>query len=216
MPNRSRLTAIPFALLLAASAVSVPALAAPAQNQALALNAAPVALVQAAVENVLGTIQTDPETRNGDVGKTIAVVQRQFLPYTDFERTTRLAVGPAWKTATPEQQRQLFEQFQALLVRSYALSLTQLREQSVKFKYQAGPASGNDAVVETHVINNGDDNQIDYRLQRTPGGWRIYDINMMGAWLIEVYRKQFAEIVARDGVDGLLAYLTRHNARQAH
>lgn len=216
MPNRLRLTAIPFALLLAASAISIPALAAPAQNQSLALNAAPVALVQAAVENVLGTIQTDPDTRNGDVGKTVAVVQRQFLPYTDFERTTRLAVGAAWKTATPEQQRQLFEQFQALLVRSYALSLTQLREQSVKFKYQAGPASGNDAVVETHVINNGDDNQIDYRLQRTPAGWRIYDINMMGAWLIEVYRKQFADILARDGVDGLLNYLTRHNARQAH
>lgn len=207
---------MPLAATLAAAAIaSAPAFAA-AQGQAPAvnLNAAPAALVQAAVENVLATIQTDPDTRNGDIGKIVGVVQRQFLPYTDFERTTRLAVGPAWRDATPEQKRQLFEQFQALLVRSYALSLTQLREQSVKFKYQAGPASGNDAVVETHVINNGDDNQIDYRLQRTATGWKIYDINMMGAWLIEIYRKQFADIVARDGVDGLLNYLSRHNARQ--
>lgn len=203
------------ATLAAAAIVSAPASgAAQGQAPAAGLNAAPAALVQAAVENVLATIQTDPDTRNGDIGKIVGVVQRQFLPYTDFERTTRLAVGPAWRDATPEQRRQLFEQFQTLLVRSYALSLTQLREQNVKFKYQAGPASGNDAVVETHVFNNGDDNQIDYRLQRTATGWKIYDINMMGAWLIEIYRKQFADIVAHDGIDGLLSYLVRHNAKQ--
>ncbi|RDK08722.1 MlaC/ttg2D family ABC transporter substrate-binding protein [Cupriavidus lacunae] len=182
------------------------------------LRASPERLVQAAVEGVIGTIQANPDTRAGDLGKITGVVQKQFLPYTDFQRTTRLAMGSAWRTATPEQQQQLHEQFQMLLVRSYAVSLAQLREQNVKFRYQpVKTASGaTDVVVQTRVINNADEMQIDYRLQRAAaGGWKIYDINMMGAWLIEVYRKQFADIVARSGVDGLVKYLTTHNARQA-
>ncbi|KDP86897.1 MlaC/ttg2D family ABC transporter substrate-binding protein [Cupriavidus basilensis] len=176
----------------------------------------PDRMVRAAVEGVIGTIQSSPDTRSGDLGKITAVVQRQFLPYTDFERTTRLAVGSAWRNATPEQQKQLYEQFQTLLVRSYAVSLSQLREQNVKFRYKpALAASGaTDVVVETRVLNNGDEMQIDYRLQRVGNGWKIYDINMMGAWLIEVYRRQFADIVARNGIDGLLKYLANHNARQ--
>lgn len=181
------------------------------------LKAAPDRLVQAAVEGVITTIQSNPETRGGDMAKITAVVQKQFLPYTDFGRTTRLAVGSAWRTATPEQQKQLSEQFTQLLVRSYAVSLAQLREQNVKFRFKPAQTAGGsgDVVVESRVLNNGDEMQIDYRLQRTPNGWRIYDINMMGAWLIEVYRKQFADIVARGGVDGLVQYLVNHNARQA-
>ncbi|AOY94358.1 ABC transporter [Cupriavidus sp. USMAA2-4] len=179
--------------------------------------ASPDKLVRAAVEGVITTIQSNPETRSGDLAKITAVVQRQFLPFTDFQRTTRLAVGAAWKDATPEQRTQLHQQFEALLVRSYAVSLSQLRDQNVKFRYQPAQAAQgpNDVVVQTRVMNNGDEMQIDYRLQRTPSGWRIYDINMMGAWLIEVYRKQFADIVARSGVDGLVKYLINHNAKQA-
>ncbi|WP_227461489.1 MlaC/ttg2D family ABC transporter substrate-binding protein [Cupriavidus pauculus] len=181
----------------------------------VATNAAPDKLVQSAVEGVITKIKTDPETRAGDLAKITAVVQREFLPYTDFGRTTRLAVGSAWKQATPEQQKTLQEQFTALLVRSYAVSLSQLREQSPKFTYKPAKAgsNANDVVVATRVMNNGDEMLIDYRLQRGSDGWKIYDINMMGAWLIEVYRKQFADIVARDGVDGLVKYLTNHNAR---
>jgi len=179
------------------------------------INASPDKLVQSAVEGVITKIKSDPETRSGDLTKITAVVQREFLPYTDFGRTTRLAVGNAWKQATPDQQKTLQEQFTALLVRSYAVSLSQLREQSPKFSYKPAKAgsNANDVVVATRVMNNGDEMLIDYRLQRGPEGWRIYDINMMGAWLIEVYRKQFADIVARDGVDGLVKYLTNHNAR---
>jgi phospholipid transport system substrate-binding protein len=203
------------AVLLAAGAMPVAQAGPQAPSAGLATNAPPAQLVQAAVENVLGTIQADTSARGGDLNKITAVVERQFLPYTDFEHTTRLALGATWRTATPEQRQQLFEQFQTLLVRSYALSLTQLREQNVKFRYDAPRQGSNadDVVVQTHVMNNGDDNQIAYRLQRTPAGWRIYDINMMGAWLIEIYRKQFADIVAKDGIDGLLNYLRRHNAQ---
>jgi phospholipid transport system substrate-binding protein len=179
-------------------------------------SAAADALVRTAVEHVIGAIQSDPATRSGDMARITAVVRQQFLPYTDFEHTTRLAVGKAWKDATPEQQRQLFQQFQTLLVRTYALSLSQLREQNVKFQYKpAQQAAANDTVVRTTVQANGEDMQIDYRLTRTAAGWKIYDINMMGAWLIEIYRRQFADIVARDGLDGLVRYLERHNARAA-
>jgi phospholipid transport system substrate-binding protein len=178
-------------------------------------SAAPDKLVQSAVEGVITKIKSDPETRAGDLAKITAVVQREFLPYTDFGRTTRLAVGNVWKQATPEQQKTLQEQFTALLVRSYAVSLSQLREQSPKFSYKPAKSgnNANDAVVATRVLNNGDEMLIDYRLQKGTDGWKIYDINMMGAWLIEVYRKQFADIVARDGIDGLIKYLNNHNAR---
>ena len=172
----------------------------------------PDRMVRAAVEGVLGTIQANPDTRNGDLDKITAVVRKQFLPYTDFRRTTRLAVGSAWRNASPEQQKQLYEQFETLLVRSYALSLSQVRDQALKFRYKPPRTSGNDVVVETSMINKGDEVQIDYRLQRGPAGWAIYDINMSGAWLIEIYRQQFADIVARSGIDGLVKYLTSHNA----
>ncbi|QET06021.1 MULTISPECIES: MlaC/ttg2D family ABC transporter substrate-binding protein [Cupriavidus] len=188
-----------------------------AHAQAVDTKAAPDRLVRAAVEGVISQIQSNPDTRSGDLSKITAVVQKQFLPYTDFGRTTRLAVGTAWKTATPEQQKTLQEQFTQLLVRSYAVSLSQLRDQNPKFRYQPPQAgsNANDAVVGTRVLNNGDEMLIDYRLTKTADGWKIYDINMMGAWLIEVYRKQFSDIVARDGVDGLVKYLTNHNARGA-
>jgi ABC-type transporter MlaC component len=172
----------------------------------------PDRMVRAAVEGVISTIQANPETRSGDLDKITAVVRKQFLPYTDFKRTTRLAVGSAWRSASPEQQKQLYEQFETLLVRSYALSLSQLRDQALKFTYKPSRASGNDVVVESSLFNKGDEVKIDYRLQRGPAGWAIYDINMSGAWLIEIYRRQFADIVARSGIDGLVKYLVSHNA----
>lgn len=195
---------------------AVPAIAVPAPAHAIE-RSAPEGMVRAAVEGVIQTIQSSPTTRAGDLGAIAAVVQREFVPYTNFARTTRLAVGDAWQSASPAQQRDLVAQFRQLLVHTYALSLSQLREQRVDFRYTpAMPGSNpNDVVVRTRVVTAGDETQIDYRLQRGPDGWKIYDINMMGAWLIEVYRRQFGDIVARSGVDGLIRYLAEHNARQA-
>ncbi len=202
-------------IIVLGASLPIPALAAtPGESAGPAGvdRSAPDRMVRAAVEGVLSTIQANPDTRNGDLDKITAVVRRQFLPYTDFQRTTRLAVGGAWRSASPEQQKQLYEQFETLLVRSYALSLSQVRDQTLKFRYKAPRISGNDVVVETSMTNKGDVVQIDYRLQRGPAGWAIYDINMSGAWLIEVYRRQFADIVAKSGIDGLVKYLANHNA----
>lgn len=177
----------------------------------------PDAVVKTAVEGTVDAMKADPQARGGDMGRITELVQNHFVPATDFERTTRIAVGKAWTTATPEQQAQLFQQFQLLLVRTYAQSLAQLRDQSVTFRFLPTnpPAGAKDVVVQSHVISNGGDDSINYRLEKTANGWKIYDIDMLGAWLIQVYQTQFADQLAKGGVDGLIKFLTEHNARNA-
>jgi phospholipid transport system substrate-binding protein len=176
--------------------------------------------VKAAVETVVKASKTDAAAKNGDVNAMAKVVQREFLPYTDFERTTRLAVGSPWKTATPDQRKQLVQQFTRLLVVTYAVQLTQIQDQNVAFTFTPASlnAGGDDAVVQTEVkgaAGGNDDMQVGYRLAKTPSGWRIYDINMMGMWLIQIYQRQFADQLGKNGVDGLIHYLTDHNERFA-
>ncbi|WP_228980565.1 MlaC/ttg2D family ABC transporter substrate-binding protein [Paraburkholderia gardini] len=178
---------------------------------------APDAVVKAAVEGTVNAMKADPQARGGDMGKITQVVETHFVPSTNFQRTTRIAVGKAWTTATPEQQKQLYEQFQKLLVGTYAASLSQLRDQDVKFNFLPSTAApgARDAVVQSHVISNGGDDAIGYRLEKTASGWKIYDINMMGAWLIQVYQTQFADQLAKGGVDGLIKFMIAHNAHSA-
>ncbi|SAK91382.1 Ttg2 family toluene tolerance protein [Caballeronia temeraria] len=177
----------------------------------------PDAVVKNAVEGTVNAMKADPQARGGDMAKITQLVETRFLPATDFQRTTRIAVGKAWASATPDQQKQLYDQFQTLLVRTYAASLAQLRDQDVKFKFDAPSidASAKDAVVESHVVSTGGDNPVRYRLEKTPQGWKIYDIDMMGAWLIQVYQQQFAGQLQKGGVDGLIKFLSEHNARSA-
>ncbi|SEB11036.1 MlaC/ttg2D family ABC transporter substrate-binding protein [Paraburkholderia sartisoli] len=178
---------------------------------------APDAVVKAAVEGTVNAMKADPQARGGDMARITQVVETHFVPSTNFQRTTRIAVGKAWTTATPEQQKQLYEQFQKLLVGTYAASLSQLRDQDVKFRFlpSTATAGDKDAVVQSHVISNGGDDAIGYRLEKTASGWKIYDINMMGAWLIQVYQTQFSDQLAKGGVDGLIKFMIAHNARSA-
>ncbi|WP_233852134.1 MlaC/ttg2D family ABC transporter substrate-binding protein [Paraburkholderia sp. HD33-4] len=178
---------------------------------------APDAVVKSAVQGTVTAMKADPQARGGDMAKITQVVQTHFLPATDFQRTTRIAVGKPWSTATPEQQKQLYEQFTLLLTRTYAASLSQLRNQDVNFQFAPVSMQGGetDIVVQSHVISNGGDDAIGYRLTKGPSGWKIYDINMMGAWLIQVYQTQFADQIAKGGIDGLIKFLTEHNARGA-
>jgi ABC-type transporter MlaC component len=177
----------------------------------------PNEFIKSAVETVVKASKTDPGAKDGDVGAMTKVVQREFLPYTNFERTTQLAVGQAWKTATPDQQKRLVQLFTDLLVHTYALQLTQIHDQSVAFSFQPAKvnAGGTDGVVRTEVkgTGSGDDLQVGYRVAKTPAGWRIYDIDMMGVWLIQLYQRQFGDQLAKNGVDGLIKYLADHNAR---
>jgi phospholipid transport system substrate-binding protein len=192
-------------------------LAAAVVSSAAFAQSSPDSAVKSAVEGTVNAMKADKTARSGDMAKITQVVETRFVPYTDFLRTTRIAVGKAWNTATPEQQRQLFEQFQILLVRTYAASLSQLRDQDVTFKFAPSntAAAAKDTVVQSHVVTHGGDDAVGYRLEKTANGWKIYDINMMGAWLIQVYQTQFADQLAKGGVDGLIKFLTEHNARNA-
>jgi len=174
----------------------------------------PDQMLKATIDGVMEAIRSDPAARAGDPDRTYRIVEQRFLPSTDFMLTTQYAVGSAWAKATPAQREALFKQFQTLLARTYAIQLTQIQGQDTRFKYApfAKPAAGAlDAVVKTTVITAGDSMAIDYRMRKTDTGWKIYDINMMGAWMIQVYRQQFAAQLASGGIDGLIKYLAAHN-----
>jgi ABC-type transporter MlaC component len=173
--------------------------------------------VKRTIDDVMATIRSDPAAKAGDLDRTTRIVEQKFLPHTDFLRTTQLAVGSAWAKATPAQQKALFEQFQTLLVRTYASQLSQIRDQDTQFKFppmQPLPPGATDAVVRTVVVTNGDQMNTDYRVEKTSSGWKIYDINMMGAWMIQVYRQQFAQQLSKGGIDGLIKFLQAHNKQE--
>jgi ABC-type transporter MlaC component len=176
----------------------------------------PDLVVKHTIEDVMSSVRADPGARAGDPDKINSVVEQKFLPHTDFLRTTRFAVGSAWSKATPAQQKALFEQFQTLMAHTYALQLAQISDQNVQFKFPPmAPLApdATDAVVKTVVIENGEPMNIDYRLAKTSSGWKIYDINMMGSWMIGIYRRQFADQIAKGGIEGLLKFLATHNER---
>jgi ABC-type transporter MlaC component len=168
--------------------------------------------VKTAVEGVLAAVRATPAARDGDLEAISREVEEKFLPYTDFERTTRLAVGEAvWKQATPAQQQALFKEFQTLLVRTYATELTQISGNTVKFTYLPVQSSASSLIVPTRMNTNGDDNEIDYRIEKTDKGPRIYDISILGAWLVQLYKGQFAGQLQQGGIDGLIKSLAAHN-----
>jgi ABC-type transporter MlaC component len=174
----------------------------------------PDQMLKETVANVMEAIRNEPAAAAGDPDRIYLIVQKQFLPSTDFMLTTQYAVGSAWAKATPAQREALFREFQTLLARTYALQLTQIQGQDTRFSYAPVPRPGagaSDAVVKSTVTTGGDTMAIDYRMHKTGAGWKIYDINMMGAWMIGLYRQQFAAQLASGGIDGLIKYLAAHN-----
>lgn len=198
-------------LLALCAAALVPGLCA-AQAAAAAT---PAQVVHEAVEGVIAAVKTDPNAHNGDAGRIAALVRQRFVPFTDFQRTTQLAVGRAWSEASPVQQHALFEQFQDLIVHTYASELTEITGQDLHFEYEPPATHGNETVVRTRLITPSDNDEIDYRLQHTASGWKIYDINILGAWMSTLYKHQFDSALARGGVDALIATLAEHNKRDA-
>ncbi|RKP48363.1 MlaC/ttg2D family ABC transporter substrate-binding protein [Trinickia fusca] len=174
---------------------------------------APVDVVKSAVSGTVEAMKKDPAARGGDMAKITQIVRDKFLPATNFERTARIATGEAWKQATPAQQQELTKQFTTLMTRTYAASLAQLGTQDAKFTFEGKSATANDAFVSSTVATPGDSQSVGYRLGKVGGDWKIYDIDMSGAWLIQVYQGQFKAQLQQGGVDGLIQYLTKHNAR---
>ncbi|MEM5404997.1 MULTISPECIES: MlaC/ttg2D family ABC transporter substrate-binding protein [Paraburkholderia] len=175
----------------------------------------PDAMVQTVTQQVMSQIKGDKSIQSGDISKITQLVNEKILPYTDFRRTTQLAMGRNWRTATPEQQQQVIEQFKTLLIRTYSGALAQVRDQQIQYKpFRANP-DDTDVVVRSTVMNGGQPIELDYRLYKTAQGWRVYDINVLGAWLIQAYQQQFQEKIQQGGVDGLIQFLTQRNQQLA-
>ena len=187
-------------------------------GRAWADDEAPDAFIKRVSVDVLDTIKADKAMRSGDIPRIVTLVDTRIMPHVDFQRMTASAVGPGWRQATPEQQKRLQDEFKILLVRTYAGALSQVSDQVVVIKPLRASPEDKELVVKTEVRGGGDPIQLDYRLEKTPGqgsGWRIYNLNVLGVWLVETYKSQFAQEINAKGLDGLIASLSDRNKSNA-
>jgi phospholipid transport system substrate-binding protein len=197
-----------FKQVLAALATTLALGAAQAQT-------APDALIRQVSTDVIDTVKSDKAIQAGDVGKIIALVDTKVMPHVNFQRMTASAVGRHWRAATPEQQKRLQDEFKILIVRTYAGALTQVKDQTVQLKPLRAGADDTEVVVRTEVKGRGDPIQLDYRLEKSGSDWRIYDVIVLGVWLVEQYKSSFAQEIGSVGVDGLIAKLAERNKAAA-
>ena len=186
--------------------------------QARAEDEAPDVLIKRLSVDVLDSIKSDKAIRSGDMAKVVALVDSRILPNVNFQRMTASAVGPAWRQATPEQQKRLQDEFKILLVRTYAGALAQVTDQVISMKPLRASPDDKEVIVRSEVKGSGDPIQLDYRLEKTPGqgaGWKIYNINVLGVWLVENYKSQFATEINAKGLDGLITTLVERNKANA-
>jgi phospholipid transport system substrate-binding protein len=176
-----------------------------------AADEAPDALIKRLSSDVLDKIKADKTVQSGDMTKVMALVDSQIMPNVNFTRMTASAVGPAWRQATPEQRRKLQDEFKTLLIRTYSGALSQVKDQTIDVKLMREAAGAAEVVVRTEVLGRGDPAQLDYRLEKVGTGWKIYDLNVLGVWLVATYRTQFAQEISAKGIDGLIASLAERN-----
>lgn len=175
----------------------------------------PDVLIKMVVTDVMASVKADPEIQKGNIPKIVDLVEKKIVPYTDMRRTTEMAMGPNWKKATPEQQAQLTMEFKNLLIRTYSGALSQLRDQTVQFKALRAAPDDKEVVVKTVVLGRGDPVPLDYRLEKTANGWKVYDMNILGVWLVEAYRNQFSNQISQNGIEGLVKFLQDRNKQLA-
>ena len=176
-----------------------------------AADEAPDALIKRLSTDVLETIKLDKAAQAGDMSRIIALVDTKVMPNVDFTGMTASAVGRSWREATPAQQKSLQQEFKTLLVRTYSGALSQVKDQSIDVKPLRVVAGDSELIVRTEVLGRGDPVQLDYRMEKTPTGWKIYDLNVLGVWLVSTYRTQFAREISNNGIDGLIAALVARN-----
>ncbi|MEY3461217.1 MAG: hypothetical protein RLZZ03_870 [Pseudomonadota bacterium] len=165
--------------------------------------------------DVLNTIKADKDVQNGDVRKIIAFVDSKVMPNVNFTRMTASAVGRNWRQATPEQQKRLQDEFKSMLVRTYAGALSQVKDQTINVKPLRAQTGDTEVIVRTEILGRGEPIQLDYRMEKAAGGWKIYDLNVLGVWMVETYRTQFAQEISARGIDGLIATLAQRNKNGA-
>lgn len=172
---------------------------------------APDALIKRVSVEVLDAIRADKEVQAGDRTKVLALVDGKVMPHVNFTRMTAAAVGRNWRQATPDQKKRLQEEFKAMLIRTYSGALSQVNDQRLNVKPLRAAPTDTEVVVRTDVIGRGDPVQLDYRMEKTATGWKIYDLNVLGVWMVETYRTQFAQEINANGIEGLIATLAQRN-----
>jgi phospholipid transport system substrate-binding protein len=213
--SRQELRRAILALASAAALIGVarPATAAEAASRA---GMAPDALVQSVSTEVLDSIKADPALHSGDFDKLQKLIDDKVAPYVDFDRMTRLSVGPGWRSATPEQREALIREFRTYVLRTYSGALSRVTDHQVKMRPFKGQPSDTDVLVRTQVAPSaGDPIQLDYRLEKTDSGWKIYDVTILGVSMVETFRNAFASQVNQGGVDGLIKSLADRNKQLA-
>lgn len=190
------------------------ALAATLAGTALAA-VAPDALVRDLSVEIIDAVKADPAIQAGDVKRVIALVDDKVLPYLNFQRMTASAVGVHWRSASPEQRQRLQDEFKLMLVRTYAGALAQVKDQKVELRPFRGSADDAEVVVRTQVKGSGEPIQLDYRLEKAGDSWKIYDVNVLGIWLVSQYRNSFSQEINAGGIDGLITKLAERNQAAA-
>ena len=173
---------------------------------------APDALVKRVAEDVLSTIRSDKDLQAGNQAKVKQLIETKLAPHFDFARMTALAAGRNWRSANPEQQQQLTDQFRTLLVRTYSGALTGYRDNTMDYKPLRMNPGDSEVIVRTEVRRPGQAPvQIDYNMTKTPEGWKAYDVVVAGVSLVTNYRDEFNDIVRSSGIDGLIKALDTKN-----
>jgi len=198
-------------LLPALAAMLAAVLALPAFAQE-----APDALVKRVSQEAIAIIKSDPKVQAGDQARIRELIETKLAPHFDIDRMTALAAGRAYRTATPEQKKELGEQFKTLLIRTYSSALNQYRDQTIEAKPLRADPNATDVIVRTEVIRPGQPPvQIDYSMTKTPSGWKAYDVIVGGVSLVTNYRDEFTQQVQAGGIDGLIRSLQAKNGAGA-
>ncbi|ODS95476.1 MAG: hypothetical protein ABS56_15780 [Lautropia sp. SCN 69-89] len=186
----------------------------PAVNTAAAAAEPPDKLIERLSNEILDRIRADAALQAGDRKKLDDLVDNTVMPHVDFRRMTALSVGRNWRAATPEQQKQLMDEFRALLIRTYAGALSSVADQKVRMRPLRANPQDTDVIVRSEVVQpRGEPIQLDYRMAKAADGWKIYDVNVLGVWLVETYRTQFAQEVSAGGIEGLIRSLSEKNKK---
>jgi len=172
----------------------------------------PDVLVKNVTTEVVDLITKDKEIRSGNRTKLIQVIEAKVLPHFNFSSMTALAMGQNWNKATPEQKKRLVEEFKTLLVRTYASALAAYSEQKFDFRPLRAKPTDTDVTVQVRVLQPGQQPvPIDYSMEKTPSGWKVYDVMVGGVSLVANYRTEFATVVRSTGIDGLIKDLQTKN-----
>jgi phospholipid transport system substrate-binding protein len=188
----------------------------PVASSQAAPNEPPDVLLKRISTEVIDTVKDDKQIQNGNYKKVIDLVEAKILPHVNFQRMTSLAAGRHWREASPEQQKNLTAEFRDLLVYSYSGALSQVKNQKVNFKPLRADPADTEVEVRSEVVQaRGEPVQLAYRMEKTDTGWKIYDINILGAWLVETYKGNFNAEITRGGIDGLIKSLSDRNKKLA-